>query len=261
MSEPEGRTAGAGSPILVEDDGSVRRITFNRPEARNALNSRCYRLLAEALDSAAEDRSIKCVLVTGAGDHFCAGLDLRDDELEADDAWRVYDDFISRLEQFPKPLTAAVAGVAVGIGATMLGHFDLVFAGRSARFRLPFLSLGLSPEAGSTFTMPAAMGAQATAHALFTASWISAEEAAAAGLVWRLADDAVLLDEAAEECAQVAKMPVASLVATKELLLANKLGPTRSARQREEAEFRRLQAGPDHAEALAAFAERREPVF
>jgi len=248
-------------PILIDDTGGVRRITFNRPDVHNVLSSRCYRLLGEALDAAAENPNVACLLVSGAGRAFTAGLDLSDDELPAEAQWELYEAFIERLESCPKPLVAAVNGVAIGIGATMLGHFDLVFAARSARFRLPFVSLGLAPEAGSTLTLPATMGAQMTAHALFTASWISAEEAAGRGLVWQLTEDEDLLEIAGNECAEIARMPVASLVATKELLVAARLDAVRAARKREEAEFRRLQAGPDHAEALAAFAQGREPQF
>jgi enoyl-CoA hydratase/carnithine racemase len=261
MTERTSDAEAVDSPVLVEDRTGIRLISFNRPGARNALTSRCYRLLAEALDGAVEDRHIACALITGVGDVFSAGLDLHDDELSPESQWEVYNAFLERLESFPKPLIAAVPGIAVGIGTTMLGHFDLVFAARSARFRLPFAALGLAPEAGSTLTLTAAMGPQPTAHALFTGAWMSAEEAASAGLVWRLVDDEELLAVAMAECEEIAEMPVGSLVATKRLLLANRLPQVRAARRREEEEFRRLQAGPDHAEALAAFAERRKPRF
>jgi len=253
--------AAPADELLVEEADGVLTLTFNRPAVHNAVNSRIYTRLREALDRAASDPGIACVLLTGAGRAFTAGLDLTDTELPVEERWAVYDAFISRLEDLPKPLVVAVNGVAVGVGVTLLGHADIVLAGQSARFRMPFVSLGLSPEAGASYTMPARMGVQNAAHALFTGDWISAEEAAASGLVRTLVADDMLRAEASVLCARIAAMPVASLVATKQALLANRLDAARASREREEAVFRRLQEGPDHAEALAAFAERRKPVF
>jgi len=247
--------------ILVADQNGVRRVTFNRPAVHNALSSRCYQLLTAALDDAAQDDAIACVVLTGNGRAFTAGLDLLDEEFEPDERWTIYDAFIRRLESFPKPLVAAVNGAAVGIGTTMLGHCDLVLAGESARFRLPFVALGLAPEAGSTVTLPLSMGPQAAARAMFTAAWLSAAEAEAAGLVWKVVGDDDLLPAATAECEAMASMPVESLIVAKRLLLRNRLEPARTARRREESEFRRLQEGSAHAEALAAFRERRPPVF
>jgi len=261
MPEPAADTAPTQRPILVEDGDGVRKITLNRPEARNALNTRCYQFLARALEEASGDPQIACVLVTAAGDAFTAGYDLRDDEFSLEEQWAAYESFIYGLEGFDKPAIAAVNGYAIGIGATMLGHFDVVIASVSARFRFPFASLALSPEAGSSFTLPAAVGTQMAAHALFTASWISAEEARDSGLIWKLVDDDELLRTAEQECKAIAGMPVDALVTAKRLLLANRLDAVREARRREEIEFRRMQSGPDHAEALAAFAERRPPNF
>jgi enoyl-CoA hydratase/carnithine racemase len=253
--------AAASGQLLVEDQDGVLRLTFNRPDVHNALSSRSYLRLREALDRAAEDPGIGCVLLTGAGKAFTAGLDLADTEFPIEERWAIYDAFLRRLEDLPKPLVAAVNGVAVGVGVTMLGHADIVLAGQSARFRMPFVSLGLSPEAGSSYTMPARMGAQNAAHAMFTGDWISAEEAAAAGLARSVLPDDALQAGASALCARIAAMPVASLVATKQAMLASRLDAARAAREREEAVFRRLQQGPDHAEALAAFAERRKPLF
>jgi enoyl-CoA hydratase/carnithine racemase len=247
--------------VLVSEEQGFRQVTFNRPAVHNALSSRCYQLLTAALDDAAQDDSIACVLLTGNGRAFTAGLDLLDEEFEPDKRWAIYDAFIRALESFPKPLLAAVNGAAVGIGTTMLGHCDVVLAGESARFRLPFVALGLGPEAGSTVTLPLSMGPQAAARAMFTAAWLSAAEAEAAGLVWKVVADHDLLAAARSECEAIASMPVESLVVTKRLLLRNRLEQARTARTREEADFRRLQEGPAHAEALAAFRERRPPVF
>ena len=126
---------------------------------------------------------------------------------------------------------------------------------------MPFTSLGLVPEAGSTVTIPALMGRQRAALAFFTAAWVSSAEAAESGLVLRVVPDDQLLDEAMAIAAQIAAQPIESLVQTKRLLLESRLPAAFEARHREEPEFRRLLAGPAHAEALAAFREKRPPDF
>jgi enoyl-CoA hydratase/carnithine racemase len=201
------------------------------------------------------------VLLTGVGRAFTAGVDLTDDEGSLEERWAIYDSFMQRFESLDKPIVVAVNGIAVGIGVTMLGHTDIALAGRSARFRMPFVPLGLSPEAGSSFTMPALMGNQNAAYALFTGDWLSADEAAASGLIRTVVPDEALSEEAHALCARIAAMPVASLVATKQMVLANRLEAARTSRAREERVFVQLQNGPDHAEAVAAFAEKRKPVF
>ena len=198
-------------------------------------------------------------MLTGAGRAFSSGSALADPEEDggAPAGPDPYDAFIERVESFPKPLVAAVNGLAVGIATTLLGHCDLVLAARSARFRVPFASLGLVPEAGSTVTLPALLGRQAAAHAFFTGAWISAETAAERGLVWRLVDDEALLAATLAVCDEIAAMPVEALVSAKRLLLAARLPAARAARDREEPEFRRLLDGPAHRAALRAFQDRR----
>ncbi|MCW2990658.1 MAG: hypothetical protein JWM73_1252 [Solirubrobacterales bacterium] len=244
---------------LVEDRDGVRLVTLNRPDALNAFNAALFDGVRGALEEAAADPAIGCVAITGAGRAFTSGSDISD--APAPDAPNPYDPFIECVEAYPKPLIVAVNGLAVGIGTTMLGHCDLAIAGESARFKMPFASLGLVPEAGSTVTIPALMGRQRAAHALFTASWISAAEAAESGLVWRLVPDDELLAETWKVGAEIAAQPLESLVQTKRLLLESRLPAALAARNREEPEFRRLLAGPAHAEALAAFREKRAPDF
>jgi enoyl-CoA hydratase/carnithine racemase len=249
--------------VVVEDLDGVRTITLDRPEALNAFSLAMFDGVRAALDEAAADDAIGCVLITAAGRAFTAGSDLGDD---ADAAPRPpgpdpYDAFIERVESFPKPLVAAVNGLAIGIGTSMLGHCDLVLACTSARFRLPFAALGLVPEAGSTSTLPALMGRHRATHALLTSAWISAQEALESGLVWRLTSDEELHAQALEVAVAIAAQPLDSLVGTKRLLLDARLPAARAARDREEPEFRRLLERPAHREALAAFRERRAPDF
>ncbi len=249
--------------ILVDHHDGVAVITLNRPDALNAFNRSLFVAVREALNSAAADPDVRCVVLTGTGRAFTAGSDISDDPDSKPDPSEQdpYDAFIECVEEFPKPLVAAVNGLAIGIGTTMLGHCELVLAGASARFRMPFTSLGLVPEAGSTSTIPALMGRQQAVYALLTSSWISAEQAAATGLVWRLTSDEDLLTVTLEACAEIAAQPLESLLSTKRLLLEERLPAARAARNREEPEFRRLTKRPAHIEALAAFRDRRPPDF
>lgn len=248
---------------VKDDSGGTRLLTLSRPQALNAFTPAMFDAVREALEQAAARADISCVAITGTGRAFSAGSDLGG---EGDGAAKAngadsYDAFIECVETFPKPLVAAVNGLAVGIGATILGHCDLVLAAASARFRLPFTSLGLVPEAGSTVTLPALMGRQRATHAFLTSSWVSAQDALESGLVWRVTSDEDLLGATLEVCEQIAGQPLESLMSTKRLLLEARLPVARAARAREEPEFRRLLDRPAHQEALAAFREGRKPDF
>lgn len=242
----------ATATVAYSAADGIATIELAREGSLNAFDGRQYAAVAAALEHAAADDDVRCVLLTGRGRAFSAGSDLQDDGSEPG----AYDRFIACVESFPKPLVAAVNGLAVGIGATLLGHCDIVLAGSDARFKLPFAGIGLCPEAGSTVTLPAAMGPQAAAHALFTGGWVSAADAVAAGLVWRTAEPDRLRAEALAVCAEIAAAPAESLVTTKRLLLAARLPAARAAREREEDDFARLLTGPAHQAAIAAFKER-----
>lgn len=253
------------SPVLrVENQGRVRLLTLDRPAALNAFNDELYDAVREALIAAAASPDAAVVVVTGEGRAFSAGQDLA--ELDhppsyEDGVRHGFAPFIETLESFPKPLVAAVNGIGVGIGLTMLPHCDLVLIADEARLRAPFVSLGVTAEAGSTHLLPAAMGWQETAHLLYTASWIDAARAVELGLAWRSVPRVRLLEETLEVANEIAKMPVASLVGTKKLLLAGRLGAVREARERENVTFGRLARGPANREAIAAFREKRDPDF
>jgi enoyl-CoA hydratase/carnithine racemase len=258
--------------ISVDDADHVRLITFRRPEARNAFDTAMYDAVATALGQAADDDSIAVVVLTGEGSAYSAGQDLgemgrlgrpegRDEDTQAAADAHGFRHFIAAIEAFPKPIVAAVNGVAVGLGTTMLPYCDIVLVSSEARFRLPFASLGVVPEAGSTATLPAVMGWQGAAYAFYTASWFGAEEAHASGLASRICAPETLLDDALDVARAIARMPVVSLVETKRLLLATRLDAARAARAREEAVFARLTGAPANREAIAAFLEKRAPDF
>ncbi len=267
--------------LRIDDhpDGAerVRLITFDRPEARNAFDTHLYGAVADALGEAAESDDFAVAVLTGEGSAYSAGQDLaemgrlgqpsaraeaRGGVDRSNDAGEFgFVKFIKTMETFPKPIVAAVNGVAVGVGTTMLPYCDLVLASSEARFRLPFASLGVVPEAGSSWTLPMVMGWQAAAHVLFTAEWVSAADALACGLVWKVVEPEALLSEALDLAAKIAKMPIVSLVETKQLLQATRLDAARSARGREEEVFSRLTGAPANREAIAAFLEKREADF
>jgi enoyl-CoA hydratase/carnithine racemase len=250
--------------LRTEDHGRVRVLRFSREEVLNAFNDALYDAVGEALDAARADPEVACVVLTGTGRAFTAGQDLH--ELESpprhtDGRPHGFVPFMDAVERFDKPLLAAVNGLAVGIGLTLLAHCDLVLVAEDARLRAPFVSLGVTTEAGSSLLLPARVGWQAAAELLYTACFIDAARAVEIGLAWRVCPSARLLEEALAVAGQIAAMPVASLVTTKRLLLAARADALRAARAREQVAFAALQGGPANREAIAAFRERRPPDF
>jgi len=254
----------ANDVLGVADADRVRLLTLDRPKALNAFNDALYDAVYAALAEAAEDPDIAAVVITGAGRAFSAGQDLAEmarPPHHGDGAPHGFGPFIETVESFPKPLIAAVNGIGVGIGLTLLPHCDLVFIARGARLRAPFVSLGVTVEAGNSALLPQRIGWQNAAHLLYTASWLSAEQAVAVGLAWRMCEPEALLEETLATAREIAAMPVDSLVTTKSLLLDARLDAVRAAREREIVRFAPLVGGPANKEALAAFKERREPDF
>lgn len=251
--------------LLTEDRGRVRILTLNRPQRKNAFNDDLYDALRDALSAAADDNAVAVVVLTGTEGAFSAGQDLSQmtalAQVDADGRPRGFRPYVDVLQEFPKPLLAAVNGVAVGIGVTSLLHCDLVWAAESARFRAPFTSLGIVTEAGSSLLFPAQMGWYDTAHFLYTSAFASAEDAQRMGLVWRVSPDARLMDDVMEVASQIATMPVSTLMANKRLLLEARLDAVKAARLREETALASVAGSPANLEAIAAFMEKRQPDF
>jgi enoyl-CoA hydratase/carnithine racemase len=249
----------AGELVLIDDFERVRQLTMHRPDAANAFNRAMFEALASALDAAASDAGVSVVVLTGAGTVFSAGADINDmasagaaprddppsgDRAAASSLGGGFDAFLPALSRFPKPLVAAVNGAAVGIGVTMLLHCDIVLVSDRARLRLPFTAMGVGPELASTVLLPALVGRQRAAELLFTSEWIDAQGAVAAGLARAMHPHDRLLAEALALGARMATHPLASLVATKRLLVDGALDAVEAAVARENAAFGDLLRAP-----------------
>ena len=221
--------------LRIEDDGAVRLLTLDRPDARNAFNKELYDGVRVALEEAAADDSVTVGVITGAGDIFSAGQDLKAlaNLKDSPEEGLAFDPFVRTLAAFDKPLIAAVNGAAVGVGTTMLLHCDLVLAADTARFKLPFVALGLIPEAGSSLLLPAVIGPQAAAHLLLTGDWMEAEEAVARGLAWKRCAPEELLEEALGLARRIAEAPLDAVRNSKRLLQAARADAVTAALDRE----------------------------
>ena len=217
------------SVVEQVDHGKVRVLSFNRPDRLNAFDSQLYNEVSDALQEAANDDSVSVVVLTGSGRAFSAGADRSASDARPGEA---FDRFLHAMA-FPKPLIAAVNGVAVGIGVTMLPHCDLVLIDADARLRMPFTELGVAPEAGSSGLLPALIGAQQTARLFFTSDWITAEEAVALGIGLQVCSPGTVLQETLALADRIAKFSLKSLTATKLTLLASRAETFRSARAAE----------------------------
>ena len=228
--------------MQVEDRGAVRLLTLDRPGALNAFDSPLYRAAGAALTAARDDDGVKVAVVTGAGRAFSAGQDLDEmARLAAGEAVEsAFPVLLAALETFDKPLIAAVNGVAVGIGFTMLPHCDLVLVAEGARMRAPFAEMGVPPEAASSVLFPARMGWQRAAEVLFTSRWLSASDAVECGIALRVVPAADLLDHVLDLAATVATAPLPALRAIKSTMLAGRADAVGAARAREEAAFARV---------------------
>jgi enoyl-CoA hydratase/carnithine racemase len=245
--------------ILLDDRDGVRLLTFNRPEKLNAFDSQLYSASGAALEEARDRDDIKCVVLTGAGRAFSAGQDLVEmagidpSENSSQAAEHGFSRFLDTAAAFEKPLLAAVNGLGVGIGMTMLLHCDLALIAETARLRAPFVPLGVVPEAAGSLLMPVIMGSQRASLALYTGDWISAEEAVAANLALRVVPADRVVDDTMEIARRIAQHPVTALVESKRLVIASRIDAVRAARAREDAAFAQMIGAAANTAALGAF--------
>lgn len=257
----------------IEQHGRVRLLRLNRPASLNAFDTPLYRATTRALDDAATNPDVAVTVLTGTGRAFSAGQDLAEMatlSTEAPsrgdvprDAAEVsgFPTFADALARFPKPLVAAVNGLGIGIGFTLLSFCDLVLMAESARLRAPFTALGVAPEAASSYLFPLRMGWQRAAWVLYSGSWVEAGEAVELGIAWEVCPDAQLLERALAVASQLAQWPIPSLVATKRAMVDAHAAAIRRARSFEDAAFADLVGTPANLEAVTAFLEKRPPDF
>jgi enoyl-CoA hydratase/carnithine racemase len=206
-------------PIVVTDEDAVRVIRMNRPEKKNALTQPMYAAMTMALREAAANPAIRCLMVAGAPGAFCAGSDIGDFQKRAEGGLEpVTIDFLHALARNPKPLVAAVDGVAVGIGTTMLLHCDYVAAAESARFSTPFIRLGLIPEAASSLLAPQRLGYARAFAMLVMGRPLTATQAKEAGLVNDVVEAAAVEATARQAASEIAALPPGAIAAARALM-------------------------------------------
>jgi 2-(1,2-epoxy-1,2-dihydrophenyl)acetyl-CoA isomerase len=250
--------------IRMDAADGVATLTLNRPDSLNALNADMRRELLAAFKSLGRDDGIRAVIVTGEGRGFCSGADLRGSAGERafrEVLEREYNPLVRAIRDLPKPVIAAVNGVAAGAGVSLAVACDLVYAAEDARFIQAFVKIGLVPDSGSTRTLVRTLGRHRAAQLIFSGEPLSAAEAYAGGLVTEVLPSAELMAAAGAAALRLAAAPTRSIGYAKRLINA--------AEDAGLPEILALEAGlqelagrtQDHAEGLAAFAEKREPRF
>jgi len=251
------------SHIESHSDGAVRRITINRPEKKNALTAEMYEALAEELQHAEAAPEVRVMLLHGAGEAFTAGNDLVD---FLQKPWKGQEippavRFIRAVVDAKKPIVAAVHGATVGVGTTILLHCDLVYAAENTEFLMPFINLGIVPEAGSTVLLPLLVGHQRAAELLMLGVPFTAQRAYEFGLVNGVVPFEELLTTAASAAQKLAEKPPAALRSCKELLRRTYRAEVNRAIREEVAVISERLDSPETHEALRAFVEKRKPDF
>jgi len=251
--------------ILTAKSDGILTLEFDRLERKNAITGAMYQTLADALRDAEGDTAVRAILIAGKPEIFTAGNDL-DDFLNNVSAEAMTDQrpvfqFMTALESCTKPVVAAVAGAAVGIGTTLLMHCDLVYAADNAKFSMPFTQLGLCPEFASSLLVAQSAGYTRAAEKLLLGEAFLAQEALDMGIVARVLPAAELLAFAQGQAAKLAKLPPASIRTTKALMKRARSPQIRETIAAENERFSAMLQGPEAKEAFTAFFEKRKPDF
>jgi len=257
------------SPILFERADGIARLTLNRPDKLNSFNVAMHEQLRDALLQIRADKTLRVLVLTGAGRAFCAGQDLSDRAVAPGGAAvdlgesidKYYGPLVLALRRLPLPVICAVNGVAAGAGANLPLACDIVLAARSASFVEVFCKLGLIPDTGGTYFLPRLLGsARATALAML-GDKLSAEQAAAWGLIWKCVDDDQLVAETDKLARHFASAPTLGLARTKQALQASGLNTLEAQLDLERDSMRKLGHSADYREGVAAFMAKRPPRF
>ncbi len=250
------------SDILVHTEDGVATLSFNRLERKNSITSAMYAAMADAVEQAAADAAVRVLVIQGHETVFSAGNDIGDflNQPPATADAPVFR-FLRGIAGFPKPVIAAVSGPAVGIGTTLLFHCDLVYAGDNAAFSMPFVNLGLCPEAASSLLVPQMFGYHRAAEALLLGEPFMAEAALEAGLVNRVLPPTEANGYAQAQARKLAAKPLSALIETKRLMKQGQAMRVLEQMAEEGASFGRMLREPAAREAFTAFMEKRRPDF
>ncbi|MCI1033996.1 2-(1,2-epoxy-1,2-dihydrophenyl)acetyl-CoA isomerase [Raoultella terrigena] len=255
--------------ILSTVEQGVMTITLNRPDRLNSFNDLMHQQLAECLTQAERDDSVRCLLITGAGRGFCAGQDLNDRNVDPSgpapdlglSVERFYNPLVRRLAALPKPVIAAVNGVAAGAGATLALGCDIVLAARSASFVMAFSRLGLVPDCGGSWFLPRVAGRARAMGLALLGEKLSAEQAAQWGMIWQLVEDAELADASLQLARHLAAQPTFGLGLIKQALLAAETNGLDAQLDLERDYQRMAGRSADYREGVSAFLAKRPPQF
>jgi|SRR5690554_707013 len=243
--------------IRVETADHTRTITFARPEVRNAFNNAMYFEVAEAIENASADSDVHVIVLTGEGEFFCAGQDLSELKMPKEGTELGFPKLLIQLQKNRKPMIAAVNGSGLGLGLTMLLHTDINVVAESARFRLPFVTLAVVPEAASSYLLPKIFGAQRAAEILYTARWMEAAELKEVGLALDVVSTEDVLPRAMELAGRIAAMPPLAVQKTRELTREPYEAEIFQALHREGEAFRERLGSPEQLAAVEKFFQRK----
>jgi 2-(1,2-epoxy-1,2-dihydrophenyl)acetyl-CoA isomerase len=244
-------------------------LTLNRPDRLNSFTQAMHREVRDALDTLQADKSVRVLVLTGAGRGFCAGQDLNDRAVEpggqgvdlGESVEKYYAPLVTTLRTLPMPVICAVNGVAAGAGANLALACDIVLAAKSASFIEAFCKLGLIPDTGGTWVLPRLIGPARAMGLALLGDKLPAEKAEAWGLIWRCVPDEALMDEAMAMAEHFAKAPTKGLAFTKKAMLASSTNTLEQQLQLEAGMMRELGYSHDYREGVAAFIEKRQPQF
>lgn len=255
--------------LLVDDRAGVRTFTLNRPEAFNSLTAELKSALRDALVDAAADTSVRAVVLTGAGKAFCAGQDLKEHvaALRSDypapftTVAEHYNPIVRAITTMPKPVIAAVNGMAAGAGASFAYACDLRVMSRSAKFLMAFATIGLTADSGASWTLPRLIGYGRAMELMLLAKPVTAEQALSIGMTTEVVDDGEALTAAQALATRMATGPTTGYAKIKEALLTAAGADLEKALATEEAAQTHLGTTTDHREAVDAFVAKRTPTF
>ena len=254
--------------IKINSEDSILKIGFNRPDKKNALNSEMYYAVRDALVSASEDSKIRVIVLYGEGGDFTSGNDVKDflafattKTSQENDIQFPAKEFLDVLIPYNKPIIAAVDGMAIGIGATMTMHCDIVYASTEAKFHMPFVNLGLNPEAGTTFFLPKLVGYHNAAEILLSGDMITSQRAYEMGFVNGVVKQSELMDIVINKAKRISELAPTPVRLAKQMMKEHFIDQLIEANQNEFNSFVNRMSSPEALEAMQAFMQKRKPDF